>query len=103
MEKRQCPAIIGTIQLDSSPLPTIPSLILSTNPTPYFIIPICLGPKKIETHALIDLVVSTCFIDRSFAKLHRLSLAPKSTSVHVEVIDRRPLSSGNVTHETTPL
>jgi len=65
--------------------------------------PICLGLKKIEIHALIDSGALVYFIDELFAKLHRIPLIQKTVVMHVEVIDGRPLSSGNVTHETIPL
>jgi hypothetical protein len=36
-------------------------------------------------------------------RLHKIPTTKKLSSVHVEVIDGRPLSSGDVTHETAPL
>jgi len=52
---------------------------------------------------LIDLGASTCFIDESFAKLHKIQLVQKTKAVHVEIIDGRPLAFGSITNETTLL
>jgi len=52
---------------------------------------------------LIDLEASTCVIDESFAKLHKIQLVQKIKAIHVEVIDGRPLVSSSVIQETTSL
>jgi len=91
------------MQLDSTTSLTTSSFVLSTNPTPCFMIPVCLGSQKIKTYILIDLGVSTCFIDESFTKLYKIQLVQKTKAVHVEIIDGRPLASNSVTHETIPL
>lgn len=62
-----------------------------------------LGPNNYKASALIDSGASACFLDEEFARCHRISLIQKTKPVHVEVIDGRPLSSGDVTHETLPV
>lgn len=76
---------------------------LSAQPAHCFTIPLCLGPKKLKTLALLDSGASACFLDEEFVRHHKIRLIPKPTPVHVEVIDGRPLSSGSVTHESEPM
>jgi len=59
--------------------------------------------KKLRIYALLDSGASACFIDEEFTKRHKIPLVKKPTPVHVEAIDGRALSSGDVTHETKPL
>ena len=66
-------------------------------------VPLHLGIQELQADALLDLGASACFIDEKFTKLHNIPLLKKPKPVHVEVIDGRPLSSGNVIHETKPL
>lgn len=66
-------------------------------------VPLHLGIRELQVDALLDSGASACFIDEDFAKLHNFPLVKKLTPVHVEVIDGRPLSSGNITYETKPL
>ena len=73
---------------------------LSAPPASCFTIPLSFGPQKIKTLALLDSGASTCFLDKEFAKRHKIPLVPKSKPVHVEVLDGRPLLSGSVTHES---
>jgi hypothetical protein len=42
-------------------------------------------------------------INKDFANHHKLPFITKKHSILVEVIDKRPLVSGDVIHETTPL
>ncbi len=77
--------------------------ILSSNPSRCFTVPITLGSQKFKTHALLDSGASACFLDEEFSKLNNIPIVRKPEPVHVEVIDGRPLSSGDVTHETIPL
>jgi len=98
--KRQHPATVGTMQLDSTTSLTTSSFVLFANPMPCFMIPICLGSQKIKTYIFIDSRASACFIDESSVKLHKIQLTQKTKVVHIEVIDRRPLAFSSVTHET---
>ena len=77
--------------------------LFSSDPSPYFTINMWLGPKNHKVSALLDSGASACFIDEDFVKKQEISLVKKSKSVHVEVIDGRQLSSGDVTHEIVPL
>jgi hypothetical protein len=52
---------------------------------------------------LLNSEAFTCFINKDFVDRHKLPLVTKKHSIPVEVIDGRPLVSGNVTHETTLL
>ena len=77
--------------------------ILSAQPAGCFTIPLSFGPQKIKTLALLDSGASACFLDKEFAKRHKIPLVLKSKPVHIEVIDGRPLLSGSVTHESKPI
>jgi hypothetical protein len=47
--------------------------------------------------------VFECFMDKDFAMKHNLELIEKAHPALVEVIDGRPLPSGNMMEETQPL
>ena len=102
--KRECSVAIGTVRLEPSLVQTNSGPHLSSQPSHCFTIPLRLEPKKkLQAQALLDSGASACFIDEEFAKRHRILLIEKPTPVHVEAIDGRALSSGDVTHETKPL
>ncbi len=79
--------------------------ILSSEPSRCFNIPLEIDfhPHSIKVKALLDSGAFACFIDKFFVKRHNLPIVLKKSSVTVEVIDGRPLISGDVTHETKPL
>jgi hypothetical protein len=79
--------------------------ILSSEPSHCFNIPLKIDfhPHSIKVKALLDSGASACFIDKNLVKRHNLPIVPKKYLVTVEVIDGRPLISGDVTHETKPL
>ena len=79
--------------------------ILSSEASPCFLVPLLLkfDSCSVKTKALLDSGASACFIDKDFAEKHNLPLVTKKSPVHVEVIDGRPLVSGDVTKETKPL
>ena len=57
------------------------------------------GNKTIATHALIDCgATGIAFIDEDFAHHHQLPLTPLQYPRSLEVIDGRPISSGDITH-----
>ena len=45
---------------------------LSAQPASCFTIPLSFGPQKIKTLALLDLGASACFLDKEFAKRHKI-------------------------------
>jgi hypothetical protein len=90
------------VRLDSS-LQNKQGPFLSVQPSRCFTIPLHLGSQRLKTLALLDSGASACFLDEEFMRLHKIPTTKKLSSVHVEVIDGRPLSSGDVTHETAPL
>jgi hypothetical protein len=53
--------------------------------------------------ALVDSGATSSFIDQTFVIQHNIPAIKKSTPVPVEVIDGRTITSGAITHETTPL
>ena len=70
----------------------------------HFIVPCTLssGSYKRHSHALVDCgATGYAFIDEEFARHHRLTLTPLDTPRALEVIDGRPISSGDITHWTT--
>jgi hypothetical protein len=60
-----------------------------------------IGENKIRTHALVDCgATGYAFIDENFASHHKLSLDLLNQPRALEVIDGRPIASGNITHIT---
>ena len=62
-----------------------------------------LADQSLKVSALLDSKTSVCFIDKKFTKRYRLSLITKKCHVSVEVIENRPLESGDVMEETISL
>jgi hypothetical protein len=58
---------------------------------------------EFSSEALLDIRTSKCFMDKDFALKQSLELIGKAHPTPVEVIDGRPLTSGNVMEETQPL
>jgi len=57
------------------------------------------GDKTIATHALIDCgATGISFVDENFASHHQIPLQALKTARALEVIDGRPISSGDITH-----
>ena len=57
------------------------------------------GDKTIATHALIDCgATGVSFVDENFACHHQLPLTALKYPRAIEVIDGRPISSGDITH-----
>jgi hypothetical protein len=55
--------------------------------------------KNITTHALIDCgATGIAFIDKDFIHHHEIPLTPLQYPRSIEVIDGRPISSGEITH-----
>jgi hypothetical protein len=55
--------------------------------------------QEIPTHALIDCrATGIPFMDQDFAHHHLISLQELKEKTHVEVIDGRPIESGDITH-----
>jgi hypothetical protein len=79
--------------------------ILTSKASPCFTISIIvkMDSSSVKVRVLLDSEASTCFIDKDFADCHKLSLVTKKNLIPVEIIDGRPLVSGNVTHEIIPL
>ena len=59
------------------------------------------SPYTIPTHALIDCgATGYAFVDDEFARYHSLPRYQLKTERELEVIDGRPIKSGNITHMT---
>jgi len=56
-----------------------------------------------QVSALVDSSATSSFIDQTFVIQHNILAIKKSPLVPVEVIDGRTITSGAITHETTPL
>jgi hypothetical protein len=71
----------------------------------WFLVPVLLqvGGWVIFTNALLNIGATTCFMDMLFAHTHSFQTVMKKKPILVEGIDRRLLSSGAITEETTPL
>ena len=55
--------------------------------------------QEIPTHALIDCgATGIAFMDQDFARHHQIPLQELKEKKQVEVIDRRPIESGEITH-----
>ena len=55
--------------------------------------------SSIKVSTLLDFEASGCFIDKDFANCHKLPVVTKKHLIPIEIIDGRPLVSGDVTHE----
>ena len=54
---------------------------------------------KLTSHSLVDCGASgIAFIDKDYAHHHNLPLHSLNEPQHLEVIDRRPIDSGDITH-----
>jgi hypothetical protein len=62
-----------------------------------------MGSNSIKFHALLDSRAFACFINKDFIDHHKLPLVMKKHPILIEVINGRPLVSGDVTHETISL
>lgn len=91
--------------MDEIVQPTIEGPILASNPIDCMTLSISLKKRigNITTTALLDSGASACFMDKRFAELNKILLVRKKIPVHCEVIDGRPIASGDITHETIPL
>jgi hypothetical protein len=80
-------------------------LFVSSDPTPCFIFSVHIKTLdcKFSSEALLDTGAFACFMDKDFARKHGLELIGKAHHAPVEVIDGRPLTSGNMMEETQPL
>jgi hypothetical protein len=80
-------------------------LFVSSDPMPCFIFHVHIKTLDYEfsSEALLDTRASACLIDKDFALKHNLELIEKAHPAPVEVIDGRPLTSGNMMEETQPL
>jgi hypothetical protein len=80
-------------------------LFVSSDPTPCFTFPVHIKTLGCEFSgdALLDTRASACFMDKDFALKYSLELIGKAHPAPVEVIDGRPLTSGNMMEETQPL
>ena len=59
--------------------------------------------SKTKILSLLDSGTSICFLDEKYAKRHKIRLVQKAKCIHVDVIDKRSLLSGSVTHEFEPI
>jgi hypothetical protein len=60
---------------------------------------IAFGDQTVASHALIDCgATGVAFVDEDFTRHHRLPLIPLKRPRALEVIDGRPISSGDITH-----
>ena len=56
-------------------------------------------PRRLDTHSLIDCGASGfAFIDKDFAQQHNFPLHSLRDPRRLEVIDGRPIDSGDITH-----
>ena len=71
---------------------------LFSKASPCFVIPLTIKSNvhSVRVSALLDYGALACFIDKDFTEHHKLPLVTKKISVPVEIIDGRPLISGNV-------
>jgi hypothetical protein len=93
------------VQLEKVVQLLIKGPILISEASPCFIVPVIveMDSSSIKIRALLDSEAFVCFIDKDFADCHKLPLVTKKHPIPIEVIDERPLVSGDVIYESTPL
>ena len=70
----------------------------------HFILPVCLksfSDPLIETFALLDSGVTSKFINKSLVSVNDFSLSSLDSPRKLKVVDRRSISSGDVTHSVS--
>jgi hypothetical protein len=63
---------------------------LSSNPTPYFLVPIIVKCSKLvtmEARTLLDFGALACFMDKKLVRQYNLALVGKNIPMSVEVIN----------------
>lgn len=80
-------------------------IIYPYHPEEHIILPAILeiNGKKLPTFALLDSGATSSFINQTLVTENNLPSIKKKEPRILEVIDGRPISSGNVTHETPPV
>ena len=75
------------------------------NPEEHIILSCLLQLKllSLKSYAMTDSGATQLFIDINYAISHNIPLVLKSLPFTLEVVDGRPISSGDVTMETVPL
>lgn len=73
--------------------------ILSSDPSPCFIIEVYLESKNYKVLTLLDLEALIYFIDKDFVKKEDIVLVEKIKPMHIEVINGRSLSFENITYK----
>ncbi len=53
--------------------------------------------------ALLDAGANSCFMDRDFTQLHKISLVKLSCPISIVVIDGNPIASGKIIEESEPI
>jgi len=104
--KQEHPITVGAVQLDLTRHHLCKSSCSAVGPSPSFtqhmdIIRILEEIPQVS--ALVDSGATSSFINQTFVAQHNIHVVKKSTHVSVEVIDGRTITSGAITHKTTPL
>jgi hypothetical protein len=99
-----CPVTIGTMRLDATKFKE-KGLFGSSYPIPCFTFPVHIKTLDYEfvNEVFLETRASACFMDKDFAMKHSLERIEKVHPTPMEIIDGRPLVSGNVMKETQPL
>ena len=94
--KRPSPVAVGAMPLDAFHYPTSPCSYNLVTPSGGFTLQVslCFESTSIQSHALLDSGASTCFIDISFIRAHRIPTIRTTQPISFEAIDGRVLSSG---------
>jgi hypothetical protein len=84
------------VQLDKVTQSLIKGLILISEASPCFTVPVIIkmDSDSIKIHTLLDSRTSTCFMDKNFVDYHKLPFVTRKHPIPIEVIDGRTLVSG---------
>ncbi len=104
--KQEHPVTVGAVRLDRTQHHLCKGSCSAVGPSPSFtqyVDIICIPEDIPQVSALVDSDATSSFIDQTFVAQHNILVVKKSTPIPVEVIDGRTITSGAITHETTPL
>ncbi len=104
--KQEHPVTVGAVRLYLTQHHLCKGSCSVVGPSPSFTqhVDIIRNPEEIpQVSALVDSGATSSFIDQTFVTQQNIPVVKKSTPVLVEVIDGRTITSGAVTHKTTPL